>query len=121
MVRVNVVSNESEVKRREQRARIGPMHPRPLLLGATLAATLHACARLTCTPATITVAAKDERPRFSGEPRGLTTDELGRVKEQRREVIVSEYWVRDGEGHWHRVSETEWRAVAPGQTMTVCR
>ena len=97
------------------------MRPRPLLLGAMLAATLHACASLTCAPATITVAAKDERPRLQSDPRGLATDQLGRVKEQRREVIVSEYWVRDCEGHWYRVSETEWRTAEPGRAMTVCR
>jgi hypothetical protein len=43
------------------------------------------------------------------------------VKEQRREVIVSEYWVRDSEGRWYRVGETQWRAVEPGQPMQVCR
>jgi hypothetical protein len=97
------------------------MRPRPILLGAGLAAALHGCASLSCAPATITVTTKDERPRLQSEPRGLATDELGRVKEQRREVIVSEYWVRDREGHWYRVSEGAWRAVEPGQSMTVCR
>jgi hypothetical protein len=85
-----------------------------------LLATLDGCAGL-CTPATVVVADKDERPRLLSEPRGLRTDELGRVKEQRREVIASEYWVRDREGHWYRVGEAEWRAVEPGQPLSVCR
>ena len=84
-------------------------------------ATLDGCAGVACTPTAIVVVTKDERPRLRSEPRGLRTDEFGRVKEQRREVIVPEYWVRDREGRWYRVTESEWRGVEPGQPMQVCR
>jgi hypothetical protein len=84
-------------------------------------ATFHGCADVACTPTTIVVAQKDERLLLQSEPRGLRTDELGRVKEQRREVIVPEYWVRDDAGRWYRVAEAEWRGVAIGQLFQVCR
>lgn len=97
------------------------MGRRLIALTVTLAAALAACASLACAPVTVVVAAKDERPRLQSEPRGLRTDELGRLKEQRREVIVPEYWVRDREGRWYRVGEAEWRAAEPGQPLALCR
>jgi hypothetical protein len=121
MVRVNVVSNGAEVKRGKRRGRIRAMRRRLIALPVALAAALHGCASVACTPVTIVVADKDERPRLSSEPRGLRTDELGRVKEQRREVIVPEYWVRDREGHWYRVGEAEWRTAEPGRPLALCR
>jgi hypothetical protein len=90
-------------------------------LGLTLLATLHGCAGVACTPTAIVVVATDERPRLQSEPRGLRTDELGRVKEPRREVIVPEHWVQDAEGRWYRVTESVWRGAAPGQVVQVCR
>ena len=68
------------------------------LVVAVALAALGGCADVACTPATIVVADKDERPRLRSEPTGLRTAELGRVKAQRRDVIVSEYWVRDESG-----------------------
>jgi hypothetical protein len=97
------------------------MHRSRLALALALSAALAGCAAVTCAPTAVVVAAKDERQQMRSEPRGLRTDELGRVKEQRREVIVSEYWVRDREGRWYRVGEAEWRAVEPGQPIQVCR
>jgi hypothetical protein len=91
------------------------------MVALALIATVDGCAGVACAPTTVVVADKDARPQLRSEPRGLRTDELGRVKEQRREVIVSEYWVRDREGRWYRVGEAEWRAVEPGQPMQVCR
>jgi hypothetical protein len=82
---------------------------------------LAGCAGVACTPAVIVVAEKDERLRLQSEPRGLRTDELGRVKEQRREVIVSEYWVRDPDGRWYRVARSAWQGVEAGQSLRVCR
>ena len=90
------------------------------MIAATLIAIFGGCAGVACTPATIVVAEKDQRPRLQSEPRGLRTDDLGRVKEQRREVIVPEYWVRDREGRWYRVGEAEWRVAEPGQPLQVC-
>lgn len=97
------------------------MGRRLIAFSVALAAALAGCASLACAPVTVVVAAKDERLRLQSEPRGLRTDELGRVKEQRREVIVPEYWVRDRQGSWYRVGEAEWRAAEPGQPMTLCR
>jgi hypothetical protein len=90
-------------------------------LAAAVLASLPGCAAVTCTPAVIVVAENAERPRLQTEPRGLRTDQLGRVKEQRREVIVSEYWVRDPNGRWYPVAGPAWRAVEPGQSLQVCR
>lgn len=103
MVRVNVVSNEAEVKPPKRRGTMQAMRRRLIALPVTLAAALHGCASITCAPVTIVVADKDERPRLQSEPRGLRTDELGRLKEQRREVIVPEYWVRTA-----RAAGTAW-------------
>ena len=100
-MRVNVVSNEAEVKRHA----VGEFQTD----------------ERACTPAAIVVAATDERTLLQSETRGLRTDELGRVKEQRREVLVPEYWVQDVEGRWYRVSESVWRGAAPGQVGQVCR
>ena len=97
------------------------MHRSVLAIAMPMIATLDGCAGVACTPTPIVVAEKDERPRLQSEPRGLRTDELGRVKEQRREVTVSEYWVRDRDGRWYRVAESSWRGVQPGQSLEVCR
>ena len=97
------------------------MH-RPFLGVIVLAAAvLNGCASVTCAPITIVVASKDERPQLRSEPRTLRTDELGRLKEERRDGIVSEYWIADREGHWYRVPEAQWRSVEPGQSVQVCR
>ena len=95
---------------------------RPFLGVIVLAvAVLNGCANIACAPITIVVARKDERPQLRSEPRTLRTDELGRLKEERRDTIVSEYWIADREGHWYRVTETQWRSVEPGQSVQVCR
>ena len=91
-----------------------------MALIATLLA-LGGCATLACEPVSIVVAGKEERPTLVSQPRGLRTDELGRVKEERRDSIGHEYWVRDGDGHWFRVSEAQWPAAEVGQPLQVCR
>jgi hypothetical protein len=96
------------------------MRPIAVALAVALLVILDGCAGA-CTPAVIVVAEKDERLRLQSEPRGLRTDERGRVKEQRREVLVSEYWVRDPDGRWYRVAGSAWRGVEPGQSLQVCR
>jgi hypothetical protein len=121
MVRVNVVSNESEVKRPPAWENPEAMRPTAVALAVALLVVLDGCAGVACTPAIIVVAEKDERLRLQSEPRGLRTDELGRVKEQRREVIVSEYWVRDPDGRWYRVTRSAWQGVELGQSLRVCR
>ena len=87
----------------------------------TTFAVLGGCATLACTPVSIVVAGKEERPTLVSQSRGLRTDELGRVKEDRRDSIGHEYWVRDGDGHWYRVSQAEWQAAEPGRPLQVCR
>ncbi|HEX2442088.1 MAG TPA: hypothetical protein VHT71_27505 [Methylomirabilota bacterium] len=82
---------------------------------------LGGCAALACAPVTIVVADKEERPTLVSQPRGLRTDELGRVKEERRDSIGHEYWVRNADGHWVRVSEAQWQAAEPGRPLEVCR
>ena len=52
---------------------------------------------------------------------GLRTDSTGRVLEDRREVIVPEFWVLGGDGRWYEVSEADWRAVEPGHALSLCR
>ena len=86
-----------------------------------LVAALGGCAGVACDPVTIVVARKDERSQLRSEPRGMRTDERGRVTEVRREVIVTDFWVADGEGRWYRVPAAAWRAAAPGQPLQVCR
>jgi hypothetical protein len=86
-----------------------------------LAVALGGCAAVACDPVTIVVARKDERSQLRSEPRGMRTDERGRVTEIRREVITTDFWVADGEGRWYRVPESDWRATAPGQPLRVCR
>lgn len=97
------------------------MRPTAVALAVALLVVLDGCAGVACTPAVIVVAEKDERLRLQSEPRGLRSDELGRVKEQRREVIVSEYWVRDPDGRWYRVARSAWQGVELGQLLRVCR
>jgi hypothetical protein len=120
-VRVNVGSNDSEVKRPWPWDNPRTVRRRLPALAVALLALLEGCAGLACTPTTVIVARKDQRSRLLSEPRGMRTDEQGRVEEVRREVIVTEYWVQDREGRWHRVAESAWRAVEPGQSIQVCR
>ena len=90
--------------------------------GLALAALgLAGCATLACEPATITVAAKEQRTRLEREFRGVTTDQLGRVAERWQDVPVREYWVKDPDGRWYRVSEAAWRTATVGESLEVCR
>lgn len=79
------------------------------------------CASLACTPVTIVVRDKEERSVLVSQPRGLRTDELGRVKEERRDAIEHQYWVRDDEGRWSRVSPTDWAGAQIGRPLGICR
>ena len=94
----------------------------PLLwLLVALAIVAAGCATVTCQPTSITVADKEERRRFEQQPRGLRTTEFGRVEEIYREVFVSEYWLRDETGTWHRVAENVWGPADLGDRIEVCR
>jgi len=97
------------------------MRRRRPVLAVVLTALLGGCAGIACTPATVLVARKEDRPQLRSEPRGLRTDEAGRLEEVRRRVIVSEYWVQDTHGRWYRLSEPAWRAAEPGRPVEVCR
>ena len=84
--------------------------------------SLDACASApSCTPVAIVVAAKERRTRVSLEPGPLQTTETGQVRQAPRESFVPEYWLRDTQGHWERVSEATWTATEIGQRVEVCR
>jgi len=95
-----------------------PARLAPLLAAAAL---VHGCASVACTPTSIVVERKEERPRLRTESRGVRTDATGRVVEERRDVVVPEYWVRGQDGRWYDVSEAEWRAAEPGRAVSLCR
>ena len=84
--------------------------------------SLDACATApSCAPVAIVVAAKERRTRVALEPGGLQSTETGYVRPALRESFVPEYWVKDGQGGWHQVSEATWRTAEPGQRVEVCR
>ena len=97
------------------------MGPRPTRAALAALVALAGCAGSMCRPATIVVTAKETHARLESESLGVTTDHAGRVVERRRDVIVLEYWVRDPDGHWHRVAEAAWRQVVVGEPLEVCR
>jgi hypothetical protein len=88
---------------------------------SALVLLVNACASVPCRPVQVVVDRKEERSRLRSEVRGLRTDPTGRVVEERRDVIVPEFWVRGADGRWYDVGEAEWRAAEPGSTLTVCR
>jgi len=81
---------------------------------------LSGCAGLACRPTSITVATKEERSRLETVPRGYTS-ETGRLEEIRRPEIVRDYWVRDVDGTWYRVSLDQYREAEAGRPLEVCR
>ena len=87
---------------------------------SVLVLALSGCAGLSCQPASITVAKKEERARLETVPHGYTT-ETGRLEELRRPEIVRDYWVRDADGTWHRVSLEQYRATEVGQVLDICQ
>ena len=90
---------------------------------ATLAAAavLAASASVRCEHLDVVVDAREERMRLVGDPHGVRIDERGRVRHDRRDVLVPAYWIRSREGAWYEVSETVWRAAEPGRVLSVCR
>ena len=89
--------------------------------GVVTVVGLAGCATLACRPGTRVVAHQEERTRLDSEFRGVRTDQLGRVQENRRDAIVHEFWIRDQEGTWWRVPERAWRGVTIGESLEVCR
>jgi len=99
------------------------MKPR-ILTGVLLLAglSLDACATApSCAPVAIVVAAKERRTRVGLESGALQSTETGQVRQPLRESFVPEYWLKDSEGRWDRVSEATWRSVDLGQRVEVCR
>ena len=86
---------------------------------SVLVLALSGCAGLSCQPASITVAKKEERARLEATPRGYTS-ETGRLEEIRRPEIVRDYWVL-ADGTWHRVSIEQYRKAEVGQSLELCR
>ena len=93
----------------------------PIALVLAAAVALAGCGALTCTPTTIMVAEKEERTRLMSESRGLRTDPMGRVYEDRREVPVPDYWVKDETNQWYRIGPTEFRTAEVGKPAQVCK
>ena len=83
--------------------------PLPAWTVGVLALFVSGCA-LSCQPASITVAKKEERARLDATPQAYTA-ETGRLEEIRRPEIVRDYWVLDADGTWHRVSVEQYRAA----------
>lgn len=99
--------------------------PRRLIVGrlSRLLATvaISGCATFTCDPVTIVVAEKAAATRLERQFRGLRVNEIGRVVEDHREVLVREHRVRATSGEWHRIAEADWRATEVGSQLEVCR
>ena len=99
------------------------MNPR-ILAGVTLLAglALDACATApSCAPVAIVVATKERRTRVGLESGSLQSTETGQIRQPLRESLVPEYWIKDSQGRWDRVSEATWRSIEPGQRVEVCR
>ena len=90
------------------------------VIAAVLVLVFSGCASLSCQQTSITVAKKEERGRLDTIPRGYTA-ETGGLREIRRPEIAHDYWVRDAEGTWHRVSVEQYRAAEVGQVLELCR
>ena len=99
------------------------MNRRTLTVILTLSAfSLGACATApSCTSVSIVVAAKERRTRLGLEPGMLRTTETGQIREVPRESFVPEYWLKDSQGRWDKVSEATWRVAEVGQRAEVCR
>ncbi|HTO13956.1 MAG TPA: hypothetical protein VMQ51_20450 [Candidatus Binatia bacterium] len=95
------------------------LHPwsTAILVGALAAG----CASVACTPASVVVERKEERKELRSEFRGMRTSPSGALVEDRREVIVPEYWMLGRDGRWYQLTESQWRAAEPGQTLSLCR
>ena len=84
--------------------------------------SLDACATApSCTPAAIVVAAKERRTRVALESGALQSTETGYVRQALRESFVPEYWIKDGQGGWHQISEATWMTAETEQRVEVCR
>jgi len=97
------------------------MPPSPFSLLVVAAAVAAGCASAACVPSSVVVERKEERPRVRTETRGLRTDPTGRIVEDRRDVVVPEYWVQGRDGQWYIVSESEWQAAEAGRALSLCR
>ena len=90
-----------------------------LLLAAAM--LVQGCASAACTPVSVVVERKEERTRVRTESRGVRTGGTGAVVEDRRDVVVPEYWVLGQDGRGYLVSEADWRAAEPGRPLSLCR
>lgn len=88
-----------------------------------LAVAVAGCATGTpapCAKTRIVVAQKDERTRME-ERRTPRVTGSGAIEDTTEMVRITEYWVRDDAGAWHRITEREFEVVTPGQPLEVCR
>lgn len=106
---------------RSVRATIAGVNVASLSVSLVVSAALAGCASVRCEALDIVVDAREERMRLLNEPRGVRTDEFGRVRRDPPVVLVPSYWIRSRAGAWYEVSESVWRAAEPGRTLAVCR
>ncbi|MBI4635254.1 MAG: hypothetical protein HY727_02795 [Candidatus Rokubacteria bacterium] len=97
------------------------MRPARAWIALFAAIALSGCAAFACRLETIVVVDRESRVRLQSRIRGIRVDPLGRVNEDREDVIVHEYWVKDASGRWHKVGEASWRDAALGAELEVCR
>jgi hypothetical protein len=97
------------------------MRPHPLAAALVAGALAGGCASAACVPSSVVVDRKEERKEMRSEFRGMRTGPTGTVTDDRREVIVTEYWVRGRDGRWYEVNAGQFAAVEPGQTLSLCR
>ena len=79
------------------------------------------CASISCKPAQIVVAQKEERLRTEQRTVGTRPTARGGVEEIRRDVTVREYWVRAVDNEWYRISEEQYEVAVPNATIDICR
>ena len=86
-----------------------------------LASLVVGCSGVTCQTVPVTVAQKEERSRMDLVSKGLGTSPTGRVEELRVPEVVHEYWVRDPDGTWYRVTPGQYSGVEVGGSVDLCR
>jgi hypothetical protein len=87
-----------------------------------IALVLSGCAAVTCQPATVVVADKEERARVETVDVGrYETTASGRLEPVVAPRIVREQWIRADTGQWHRIDPAAFAAANVGDVVTVCR
>jgi hypothetical protein len=90
--------------------------------GLLLALAVSGCAAMTCKPATIIVARKEERGRLELRSSGLyRTTGTGRLEPVQTPELVREHWVQSEGGEWYRVTAEQFTAAEVKRPIEVCQ